>query len=179
MKGVIFVEFLEMLDNELGMEATEGIIEESNLKSQGAYTAVGTYEDEEMITLITNLHKKTNIPVPELLTKFSKHLFQGFLKRYPDMLVSFTDGFDLLRKIDNQIHVQVKKLYPQAILPKFEFEQISDTELKMIYKSTRKMPDLAEGMISSTMTHFNEPFTIRREYIEEDGGWVNFYIKKQ
>jgi hypothetical protein len=64
-------------------------------------------------------------------------------------------------------------------LPKFEFEQISDTELKMIYKSTRKMPDLAEGMISSTMTHFNEPFTIRREYIEEDGGWVNFYIKKQ
>ncbi len=179
MKGVIFVEFLEMVDEKFGLEMTEELIENSDLKSEGIYTAVGTYDDSEMINLITHLHKKTAIPVPKLLTVFSQYLFGGFLKRYPEMLVEYSSGFEMLMKIDDTIHVQVQKLYPEAILPKFEFEKISDNELKLIYKSQRKMPDLAEGLISSTMNHFNEKFSIAREYVQEDGSWVNFIIKKE
>ena len=35
MKGIIFVEFLEMVEGIIGAEATEELIEESNLPSKG------------------------------------------------------------------------------------------------------------------------------------------------
>lgn len=179
MKGVIFVEFLEMVESTIGMEATEELIEESDLKSEGIYTTVGTYPDSEMISLVVNLHQRTNIPIPTLLFKFGEYLFDRFVLRYNDLLQGMTSGFELLRKIDDYIHVEVQKLYPEAQLPKFDFEEIDDHTLKLIYKSNRKMPDLAEGLISSSMKHFKTKATITREYIEEDGSWVNFIIKQE
>ena len=178
MKGLVFVEFLEMIDEKFGLETTEDIIEKSNLPSQGHYTTVGTYEDSEMISLITELHKKTNIPLPDLLKTFGAYLFNSFTVRYASMINQFTSGFDLLKKIDSYIHVEVQKLYPQAILPHFDFEQPNEKELKLIYKSERKMPDLAEGLITASMDHYNESYTINRETINEDNSWVNFIIKK-
>ena len=179
MKGVIFVEFLEMVEETMGMEATEELIEESDLPSEGVYTSVGTYPDSEMISLVVNLHKRTNIPVPTLLFKFGEYLFTRFVLRYASMLSDIDSGFDLLKKIDNYIHVEVQKLYPEAQLPKFDFEEIDENTLKLIYKSKRKMPDLAEGLITAAMNHFETKATIKREYIEEDGGWVNFIITQE
>ena len=179
MKGVIFVEFLEMVEQMLGIEATEEIIENSQLPSGGAYTTVGTYDDSEMISLVTELHLKTNIPVPTLLKEFGKYLFSSFVIRYRNMMHHLTDSFSLLRRIDDYIHVEVQKIYPEAVLPVFQTEDISDNEMKLIYNSTRKMPDLAEGLIEATMIHFNENFTIKRTSLLDDNSQVEFLISRQ
>ncbi|APD07893.1 hypothetical protein UJ101_02393 [Flavobacteriaceae bacterium UJ101] len=179
MKGLIFVEFLEMVDEKFGMEITEEIVEKSHLPSNGYYTTIGTYDDSEMISLINELHKKTMIPLPKLLKTFGHYLFNRFTIRYASMLDQFSSGFELLKKIDTYIHVEVQKLYPQAILPHFDFEQLTEKELKLIYKSQRKMPDLAEGLIAAAMDHYNEKYLITKEIINEDLSWVNFIIKKQ
>lgn len=178
MKGIIFVEFLEMIDEKFGLEVTEEIVEKSALPSKGHYTTVGTYADGEMISLITTLHQKTQIPLPDLLRTFGYYLFNRFTVRYSAMINQFKSGFELLKKIDSYIHVEVQKLYPEAILPKFEFEEISDTELKLFYRSTRKMPDLAEGLIAASMDYYKEDYTITREVVGEDLSEVNFIIKK-
>lgn len=179
MKGVIFVEFLQMVDEKLGMETTEELIEKSDLGSNGIYTTVGTYDDNEMISLVVNLHQKTKIPIPALLKTFGEYLFTRFVLRYADMMKNFKSGFELLRRIDDYIHVEVEKLYPEAQLPKFDYEDIDENTLKLIYKSKRKMPDLAEGLITSAMNHFNEEHQIERELISEDGSFVNFIITKK
>ena len=179
MKGVIFVEFLQMVDEELGMEATEELIEDSQLASGGVYTIVGTYPDDEMISLVVNLHKKTQIPISTLLRKFGAYLFERFVLRYSNMMEEFTSGFELLKRIDDYIHVEVAKLYPKAQLPKFEYEEIGEDMLRLIYKSERKLPDLAEGLITAAMSHFNEKHTIEQEFIEKDGSWVHFIITRE
>jgi len=179
MKGLIFVEFLEMVESKIGAEATEQLIEESNLPSQGVYTTVGTYEDSEIVSLVVNLHKKTNIPIPDLLKTFGAYLFNRFVVRYKDMMDHMTSSFDLLKKIDNYIHVEVQKLYPEANLPKFDYEELSENKLKLIYKSNRKMPDLAEGLIAACMDHYQENYTITRNLINEDASHVEFIIEKE
>jgi len=179
MKGIIFVEFLEMVEGMLGMEATEEIIDKSDLPSGASYTTVGTYDDAEMISLITQLHLKTKIEVPVLLKTFGKYLFKSFTVRYKDMIHHMKDSFEMLKRIDNYIHVEVQKIYPKAVLPVFQTEEISDKELKLIYTSQRKMPDLAEGLMEATLEHFNETFTINRTVIKEDNSCVEFLITRE
>ena len=42
MKGVIFTEFMELVEHQFGLEELDTLIEESAVPSGGVYTAVGT-----------------------------------------------------------------------------------------------------------------------------------------
>jgi len=44
MKGIIFTEFLEMVEDRFSPEIADRIIEAADLPSGGAYTAIGTYD---------------------------------------------------------------------------------------------------------------------------------------
>jgi len=55
MKGIVFTEFLEMVEETFGLETVDYIIYKSELKSEGIYTSVGTYDFFEMLILISNL----------------------------------------------------------------------------------------------------------------------------
>ncbi len=178
MKGVVFVEFLEMVESELGLDETEKLIEDSNLESGGAYTTVGTYDDNEMLTLVKQFHARTNIPIPVLLRRFGEYLFNNLIVKYKEYMKDFDSGFDLLKQIDNYIHVEVQKLYPKAILPKFTYDQPKENTLRLTYESDRKLSDLAEGLIVASMKHFDEKFTIKQELIHKDKSKVLFIITK-
>ena len=83
MKGVVFTELLELVEEKFGDEIADQIIEESDLPSGGAYTAVGTYDHQEIFQLVTQLSAKTNAPVPTLVKAFGQHLFGRFYAGYP------------------------------------------------------------------------------------------------
>ena len=70
MKGIIFTEFLEMVEEKFGYEVVDEIISKSELKSNGIYTSVGTYAREEMMVLVDHLHLKTRF-----FTKYSASIF--------------------------------------------------------------------------------------------------------
>ena len=44
LKGLVFREFLEMVDQTISPEVTEKIISSCDLPSNGVYTSVGTYD---------------------------------------------------------------------------------------------------------------------------------------
>ena len=43
MKGIVFTEFLEMVEDKFSADMVDDIIDDCDLASGGAYTAVGTY----------------------------------------------------------------------------------------------------------------------------------------
>src|SRR6266540_2882152 len=120
MKGMIFTEFLEMVEDHFSPEVADRIIEACHLPSGGAYTAVGTYDHHEMVQLVTELSRESGIAVPALLHLFGKHLFGRFVANYPQFFEGIDSAFDFLEKIHSYIHVEVRKLYPDAELPSFE-----------------------------------------------------------
>ena len=79
MKGIVFTEFLELVENKFGLEMVDTIILNSNLKSNGVYTSVGTYSFSEMLQLLTHLSEKTGISIDDLLLIYGEHFFDLYV----------------------------------------------------------------------------------------------------
>jgi Haem-NO-binding len=178
MKGVVFTEFLDLVEDKFGYNMVDRIIEESVLPSGGSYTAIGTYPFAEMISLLSRLSANTNIPTDKLLHLYGRHFFSILLKSYPQFIVNLKDSFQLFESIDRHIHVEVKKLYPDAELPRFETTILSDTQIEMVYYSERKMSDFAQGLLESSMGYYGEIGVISKELLDTEGTKVKFLISK-
>jgi hypothetical protein len=169
MKGVVFTEFLEMVETTFSEEVADKIIDESNLASDGVYTSLGTYDHREMLELVTHLSQETGIPAPNLVKAFGQYLFTRFTIGFPAMFADCPDTFSLLKRIDNYIHVEVRKLYPDAQLPRFQFDDSVPGRLVLEYKSERPFAMLADGLISQSIV-FDETLDLKMEDLSEGAG---------
>jgi len=168
MKGIVFSEFLEMVDEEFGDEVTEKIIALSDLASGGAYTSVGTYDHNEIITLVTNLSKQTGIKTDKLVKSFGYYLVQRFQVLFPKYFDGIDDALVLLENVNDHIHVEVRKLYENTQLPQISTQRTLDEGLKLKYKSARGMGDLAQGMIEGVIDIFGSKYVCHREDLDNE-----------
>ena len=178
MKGIVFTEFLDLVELKYGLEMVDYIIENSNLESDGIYTSVGTYRFSEMLQLLQNLSTKTGVSTDDLLLVYAEHFFSVLKTSYPELLAMYKDPIEMLASIENHIHVEVQKIYPDAELPTFEVIDRTEYSLVMIYKSSRAMHHFGLGLMNKTFEHFNSTATIEFEKIREDGTEVKFIIHK-
>lgn len=178
MKGIVFTEFIEMVEDRFGFEVADKILTSSDLPSGGHYTSVGTYDHSEMVTLTGALSSETGATVPQLLHAYGVHLFGRFAEAYGAFFKNVNDSFTFLEQIEGYIHVEVRKLYPDAELPSFQTERVSDHELVMIYRSERRMGDFAHGLIEGCGKYFNEALQIAKEPLDPRGSRVKFVITR-
>lgn len=179
MKGMVFTEFSEMVEEQFGDDMMDTIIEQSELPSEGIYTAVGTYDHTEILQLVTALSSETKIEVPKLVFAFGQHLYKYFHSHYPEFFEMSTTVFEFLQSIEGHIHVEVKKLYPDAELPRFDCRMIDENQLEMVYRSTRPFADIADGLINACIQHYNESITVQRENVQDkNGSGVRFLLSK-
>lgn len=169
MKGIVFTEFLGMVEDRFGPDTVERIIEESALPSGAAYTTVGTYDHRELLQLVGRLSTATGLPAPVLVRTFGQHLFGRFTHAYPNFFNDVESAFDFLGKVDNYIHVEVLKLYPDAELPRFDYAYPGPGRMEMVYRSRCPFSDLAEGLILGCIEHFGQPIELTRTNLDEDG----------
>jgi hypothetical protein len=173
MKGMIFTEFLDMVETRFGLAVADRIIEASGGSTGGAYTAVGTYDHREMVRMVTALAEETHIPAGDLVRTYGEHLFSYFVRNYPEMFAGLNSTFQFLEKLDGFIHVEVRKLYVDAELPKFQKETPADpNEMIMVYRSSRAFAGLAEGLMAGCTAHFGEQISIRKEDLSGGQGIV-------
>lgn len=174
MKGMVFTNFLEMVEEHFGLDMVDGIIEASDLPSKGAYTSVGTYPHTEMVALLQSLEKATKVPIPQLLVTYGEYLFAKLAAGYPVMLEDCSCSKDLMIRLDGVVHVEVAKLYPDAELPRFHTVELPNGDLEMTYLSERHLEDLAEGLLRGSLVHFGDKATITRS--EQADGSVIFKV---
>ncbi|QXP60279.1 heme NO-binding domain-containing protein [Olleya sp. HaHaR_3_96] len=178
MKGIVFTEFLELVEDKFGLEMVDNIITSSTLESEGVYTAVGTYSFSEMLQLLSHLSENTGISIDNLLLVYAEHFFSVIEKSYPGLLATYKDPIEMISSIENHIHVEVRKIYPDAELPTFEVVEKTENSLIMIYTSSRAMHHFGLGLMNKTFAHFNSTATIDLQKIKEDGTEVRFVIHK-
>lgn len=178
MKGIVFTEYLDFVEDNFGYELVDQLMTSCDLPSGGTYTSIGSYEFTELVQLLIKTCELTKKDPAYLLKKFGWHLFAVFTKAYPQFFIEAKSSFDILSTLDDKIHPEVLKLYPDAELPKFDIERQEPDVLVMIYRSSRKMSDFAEGLIEASMNHFNEKGTILTNKLDEHGEVVRFTIKR-
>ena len=155
MKGIVFKELIEMMESVVGEETTERVLEKANLNSGGAYTTVGTYDHSEILNIVTELSRETGTDAGILVNAFGKHLVCVFKKVHPDFFGK-SGTFSFLKTVHDIIHVEVKKLYPDAELPTIKYTEIDAENLVVHYSSTRPFAALAEGLIQGVIEHYQE-----------------------
>jgi hypothetical protein len=162
MKGIVFTEFLEMVEKEHGVLAVDSLTSLAGLHNSGAYTSIGTYPHTDMLAMVGKLSELIDVPPDELTLTFGRYLFKSFKAHYDSFFVNVHDSKTFLSGIETVIHTEVRKLYPDASLPSFEC--ISDaTGLTMVYKSDKPFADLAEGLILGCLDHFSDNHTYVRQ----------------
>ena len=169
MMGMVFTEFLELVESKFSPEMADRIITAAGTATNGAYTAVGTYDHAEMVRMVKALSVETQVPVEELLRVFGLHLASRFSQRYAAFFAAQPTLFDFLDSVDSKIHVEVHKLYPAAELPSIESQERTTDSQTLIYRSRRHMHDLALGLIQGAALHYGQPVVVEHSSMPDGG----------
>lgn len=169
-----------MVEEQFSIEVAEDMISACELASGGAYTSVGTYDHREMVALLQKLSQMSERSVPDLLRAYGNYLFAQLAILYPMFFTEVTSSLEFAGRIEDVIHVEVLKLYPDAELPKFDLVNHTSDELKMIYRSDRHMGDLAEGLLEGCIAHFGEQESVSllRENLQDQGNPICFTLTR-
>ena len=68
MKGIVFTEFIEFVEDSFGFEVTQEMIEASSLSNDGVYTGIGTYNASELVAMVVQL---SGLVKKEIATRLS------------------------------------------------------------------------------------------------------------
>ncbi len=156
MKGIVFTELLEMAEAAVGEEVVDEVLDGLELESGGAYSAVGNYPCSELVAIVGELSARTGIDGEELQRQFGAWMHHRFTQLYPQFFADKTDALSMLDAIEGEVHVEVRKLYPDAELPTFETEWDGADRLRMRYRSDRPLVPFCHGLVQSCVAHFGE-----------------------
>lgn len=169
MKGIIFNILEKFVVEKFGEETYEDLLDSCKLETTEPYISAGTYPDKDLLQMVVKASELLQIAVPDILKAFGRYAFGQLTSHMPVLISPYKSAKDFLKDLEEVIHVEVKKLHPEAYLPSFEYEDLGENELVMKYFSKRKLDDLAEGLIIGACDHFNEKCEIKRKSIVVNG----------
>lgn len=157
MKGVIFNVVEEVIEELFDADTWDALLDAADV--DGAYTALGDYADTELLGIVAAACAATGMTAEEVLRTVGHHALPKLASRVPDSLTDAPDAFSFIRKVNDIIHPEVLKIYPDSIPPAFEFEDHPDG-LVVQYRSARHLPALAEGLLSGVSLLFDEEISV-------------------
>jgi hypothetical protein len=167
MKGVVFTEYMEFIEDQFGFDVVDDMIEKAGVS--GIYTQAGNYPFEELYQMVVSLSEIVNAPAPALIEAFGKNIFKKLIVIYPKPVQAYSTAFEFIAHIDNVVHPEVKKLYPETELPTFNLESVNETKLVTTYSSTKPLMDLAKGLMEGCAEHYGEDIDISYEVQPKKG----------
>lgn len=178
MKGIIFTEFMTLVEDKFGLKVLDEVLD--GAEDEGVYTTVGSYDHRDLVKLIIELSKISGISATQLQEVFGESVFINLYKTIPNQagLKECQTAFQFIRHVEDYIHVEVKKLYPEAKPPSFEFLSESETQMTFDYKSARCMSHVCIGLVKGCANHFNEKIDISTQAIDDDEKHVRFSLTK-
>lgn len=156
MKGVVFNIFEGFVSEGWGEEAYEALLDACPLHGDGVYVGPETYPDADLIALVTKACERFGVAPEDALRAFGRYMFPQLAAKF----TAFLEGHDarsFLLSVHDVIHVEVRKLFPDAVTPSFHYEPLDDGGLVVEYTSARQLCHLMEGLLDGVATHFDEP----------------------
>lgn len=84
-----------------------------------------------------------------------------------------------MTKLEGHIHSEVRKLYDDTELPRFEWEFKGSKTLELTYMSRRPFGQLARGMIEATAEYYGDELGITQTDLSSDKlNKVRFVLEK-
>lgn len=119
MKGIIFNLLEEVVTNNHGSEVWDQLLDDAAL--DGAYTSLGNYPDQSMQALVMAASRTLDVSPFDVLRWFGQQAMPLLANLYPGFFSAQPSTRPFLLSVNSIIHPEVRKLYPEADCPTFEF----------------------------------------------------------
>ena len=154
MKGIIFNLVEDVVRRDHGDDYWDDVVDDSGLTA--AYTSLGTYPDHELETLAGVVAAREQLP-PTAVVRHVGHQGVAMLAaRYPAFFDAHADVRSFLLSLNTEVHPEVRRLYPGAVIPEFEQRFPEPDVLELVYASERGRCDLAEGLVLGAADHYGQ-----------------------
>ncbi len=163
MKGVVFVQFADFIEEKFGLLFWDEVLDAVKPPSEGAYTTVETYPDDEFLSLLSYVCETKGIDSSDAQVLFGRWLFEKLHAIAPPGNKAEGDPLQFLRRVQDVIHVEVKKLNADAILPEFKFIAETEASLTLEYISPRHLCRFCEGIILGLGDYMSHPMEVRHQ----------------
>ncbi|MFC4161008.1 heme NO-binding domain-containing protein [Chitinimonas lacunae] len=154
MKGIVFNLLEEVVRHHYGDDTWDDLLDTAGV--HGAYTSLGSYADEEVFKLVMAAASALKQPPEAILRWFGRQAMPRLAERYPMFFSGHGDSRSFLLTLNHIIHPEVRKLYPGATTPVFDFDTSDDRILRIGYRSERRLCALAEGFIIGSADFYGE-----------------------
>jgi hypothetical protein len=158
MKGVIFNLAEEVIVASYGEDTWDTVLDAAGL--DGSYTSLGNYPDGDLFRLVDAASSHLGVPAHDVVRTLGEGALPLLAGRYPDFFAGHRSTRSFVLTLNDIIHSEVRKLYPGAEVPEFDFDDGDPACLVVGYRSPRKLCALAEGFIVGAARHFGEEATL-------------------
>jgi len=170
MKGIVFTELVEFVEDQFGYTIADDMLEASMLDHKGAYTQGGNYPYEELVAILKRLSQRVDLSVETLIEVYARHLFTKIVMLYPKITDGFNSVLKFISVVDTFIHPEVKKLYPEAELPTFEMVSLVENCLVIDYHSSRPLYPMAVGLMLGASDYFKQTIEVHYDINDTSSG---------
>jgi len=178
MKGIVFIELLQTLERHHGTKTLQSVIEKANLPNNGVYNSEEFYSFDELGKIISAISKETKTDTPLILRDLGKHLFQKLAVLYPEIPTKKANALEFIASVETYIHPEIRKIYPNAQLPKFVIEKQDVQSLTMLYISDKKFEAFVWGLMLGCAEYYKQALDIEYTPVEKQQNYsVRFKIQ--
>ena len=167
MKGIIFNLLEEVVVDAYGERSWDEALDRAGL--DGVYTSLGNYDDAQIVDLFSVIASRTSLPVDDVHRWFGQRALPKMARRWPEFFTPHQRSLPFLRTLNSVIHPEVRKLYPGAQPPHFDFSEGPDDTILMDYHSERTMCPMAEGLTLGAGDYFGETLAITQTQCTKHG----------
>jgi hypothetical protein len=153
-KGVIYNLVENVVRSELGDDAWDYVIDESGVS--GAYTSLGTYPDSDLTDIAASVAHQVGSDPSSVIRHVGHEGLSILAERYPEFFTPHDDVRSFLMTLNEIIHPEVRRLYPGALVPDFEYRTPEPDVIELVYRSERGRCDLAEGLVLGVGRHYGQ-----------------------
>jgi Haem-NO-binding len=160
MKGVVFNLLEEIVSRDYGENTWDELLDAAEL--DGAYTSLGSYPDADLFALVAAASSALDLPPEQVVRWFGRNALPLLADSYPQFFEPHDSARSFVLTLNDIIHPEVRKVYPGADVPVFDFDTSSDDVLVMGYASKRRLCAFAEGLIEGAADHYGEEVSIKQ-----------------
>lgn len=157
MKGLIFNIVEEIVTELYDADTWDDLLAAAAV--DGAYTALGNYDDQQLLAIVDAASTATGIEADDLWRTVGRHALPKLAARLPGIEERTGSSLAFLLSVNDIIHPEVRTLYPEAVPPVFEFTE-GDDGLVVRYRSARRLDALAEGLMIGCGDLFGETVAV-------------------
>lgn len=168
MKGVVFNLLEAFVVENWGEEAYESILDLCPLETKEPFVGPGTYPDSDLLCIATAAARRVGVPLPDALRAFGTFAFPHLADRFPSYAEEKESATAFLLGVHEVIHVEVRKLMPEAVTPSFEYRS-DGGGLVVRYRSERKLCHFMEGLLVGLGERYGTPVQQEQRCCMHDG----------